>query len=117
MFMGLIRGCKIKTGGLCMSDNTGSPDKKKHVSLPELFAAYFLIGLTGFGPSIVAETKKIIVKRKQWINEDEFLNGISLRQLLPGATFCSLTVYIGYKIRGIAGAITLLLWILITVRF
>jgi len=89
-----------------MSDNTGSPDKKKHVSLPELFAAYFLIGLTGFGPSIVAETKKIVVKKKQWISEEEFLNGISLGQLLPGATFCSLTVYIGYKIRGIAGAIT-----------
>jgi chromate transporter len=89
-----------------MSSNTGDPYAKQAVSLWELFAAYFLIGLTGFGPSIVAETKKNIVKRKKWVSEEELMNGLALGQLLPGATFCSLTVYIGYKIRGVAGAIT-----------
>lgn len=89
-----------------MASKVGKPGEKKLISLPELFAVYFLIGLTGFGPAILTETKKTILKRKQWISEEEFLNGIALGQLLPGASFCSLTVYIGYRIRGVAGAIT-----------
>lgn len=89
-----------------MANDVGNPDGQKHISLAELFAAYLIIGLTGFGPSVVTETKKNIVQRKQWISEEELMNGITLGQLLPGATYCSLTVYIGYRIRGVAGAIT-----------
>lgn len=79
---------------------------KKPVSLSELFAVYFRMGFTAFGPAMMAETKKNIVKKKRWISEGEFLNGLALGQLIPGATFVSLTVYIGYKLRGIAGAAT-----------
>jgi len=89
-----------------MDNRSGHPAEKNLVSLPELFATYFLVGLTGFGPAILAETKKHILQEKRWITEEEFMNGIALGQLLPGATFCSLTVYIGYQIRGVAGAIT-----------
>ncbi len=79
--------------------------EEKKVSLSELFLLYLRIGLTAFGPAMAAETKKNIVKKRKWISEEEFLNGLALAQLLPGATFVSLTVYIGYKLRGIAGAL------------
>lgn len=80
-------------------------ERKKSVSLVELFAVYLRMGFTAFGPAMMAETKKHIVKKKKWISEEEFLNGLALGQLLPGATFVSLTVYIGYRLRGVAGAV------------
>lgn len=67
---------------------------------------YLTIGLTGFGPALAVETKKHLVKRLKWISEEDFVNGLALAQLLPGATWVSLTVYVGYKIRGITGALT-----------
>ena len=81
------------------------PRGEYQISIFELFAVYFRMGFTAFGPAMMAETKKHIVKRKKWISEDEFLNGLALGQLIPGATFVSLTVYIGYKLRGVAGAV------------
>lgn len=67
---------------------------------------YLQIGFVGFGPTLAAETKKRLVKELKWISEEEFVNGLALAQILPGATFTSLTVYIGYRLRGIAGAVT-----------
>lgn len=89
-----------------MTTDVGNHEGQKHVSLAQLFAAYLIIGLTGFGPSVVTETKNNLVNKKQWISEEDLTNGITLGQLLPGATYCSLTVYIGYRIRGVAGAVT-----------
>ena len=76
------------------------------VSLWRLFLIYLKIGITGFGPSLAAETKKYLVKGLKWISEEDFVNGLALAQLLPGATYVSLTVFIGYRLRGIAGALT-----------
>lgn len=76
------------------------------ISLWQLFRIYFKIGLTGFGPALAAETKKYIVRKHELISEEDFVNGLALAQLLPGATWISLTVYIGYRIRGVIGALT-----------
>jgi chromate transporter len=78
----------------------------RSISLCQLFRIYLTIGLTGFGPALAVETKKHLVKKLHWISEEDFINGLALAQLLPGATWVSLTVYVGYKIRGIAGALT-----------
>ncbi|MBC8015353.1 MAG: chromate efflux transporter [Sporomusaceae bacterium] len=78
----------------------------RKISLWNLFLIYFKIGFVGFGPTLAAETKKYLVKKTKWISEEEFINGLALAQLLPGATFASLTVYIGYRLRGISGAVT-----------
>lgn len=79
---------------------------KQPVSLLQLAMLYLKIGFTGFGPALATETKKHLVKGQKWLSEEDFVNGMALAQLLPGATFVSLTVYVGYKIRGIAGALT-----------
>ena len=75
------------------------------VSLWQLALVYLKIGVTAFGPAMASETKKQLVKGRKWVSEEDFVNGLALGQLLPGATFASLTVYIGYKIRGMAGAV------------
>ncbi|WP_371379573.1 chromate efflux transporter [Sporomusa aerivorans] len=83
------------------------------ISLWRLFYLYALIGLTGFGPTLAAETQKRLVQNQPWLEQRDFVNGLSLAQLLPGATFVNLTVYIGYKLRGMAGAVTAFLALLL----
>ena len=84
---------------------TVSKSQKKQISLQDIFWVFFKMGLTAFGPTMAAEAKKNIVKRKQWLNEQEFLNGLALAQFIPGATFVTLTIFIGYRIRRLAGAV------------
>lgn len=81
-----------------MSENVAEVLRKtpKSISLQEIFNIYFKMGFTAFGPAIASETKKQIVTKRRWLSEEEFLNGLALAQLIPGATFVSLTVYIGY---------------------
>jgi chromate transporter len=85
---------------------TAKQQAERKISLRRLFFLNVIIGLTGFGPTLAAETKKRLVENEHWLKEEDFLNGLSLAQLLPGATFVNLAVYEGYMLRGIPGALT-----------
>lgn len=47
--------------------------------------------------------KKALVKQTQWVKEDEFMDILSLAQILPGATGVSLMGYWGFKFKGVIG--------------
>ncbi len=73
--------------------------------LSHLFKRFLKIGATAYGgPAIAQQMKKMIVKESGWITEQEFMQGMALCQLVPGATFVQLSTYIGYRLRGIWGA-------------
>jgi len=74
------------------------------VALKDIFLIFLKMGVTAFGPAMMAEAKKNIVKGKGWLKEQEFLNGLALAQFLPGATFVTLTVFMGYRMRRLVGA-------------
>ena len=80
-----------------------SQPQKKQISLQEIFWIFFKMGLTAFGPAMMSEAKNV-VKGKKWLKEQEFLNRLALAQFLPGATFVTLTIFMGYRIRRLAGA-------------
>lgn len=62
------------------------------------------IGVTGYGgPAILGHMKKILVNEKEWVEEEDFMNSLSLADILPGATGVTLLGYLGYKIKGISG--------------
>jgi chromate transporter len=70
-----------------------------------LFTRFLKIGATAYGgPAIGGQMKKAIVKDLGWMKEPEFMQGLALCQLIPGATFVQLSTYIGYRLRGIWGA-------------
>jgi len=75
------------------------------VSLWRLCWLYLKIGMTGLGPAFLVETQQQLVKKLRLLSEQDFINGLALAQLLPGATYVSLTVYLGFKLRGIKGAV------------
>lgn len=62
------------------------------------------IGVTGYGgPAIIAQMKKALVRKNKWVSEEDFMNTLSLAQILPGATGVALLGYLGYKLKGITG--------------
>ncbi len=78
----------------------------KKPSLFELLKTTLWIGTIGYGgPAILALMKKMFVNQKAWISEKEFMNALSLAQILPGATGVSVMGYIGFKLRKLWGAI------------
>ncbi|QSZ27094.1 chromate efflux transporter [Aceticella autotrophica] len=85
-------------------DNENTRQVADDISIWKIFLTFLKIGFTAFGPAMMIETKKNIIKKLKWINEKEFFEGLALAQLIPGATFASLTIYIGYKLKGLLGA-------------
>jgi chromate transporter len=55
---------------------------------------------------MISQIKETAVKTNGWIKEGEFMRGVALCQLIPGATMVQIVTYIGYRMRGIWGALT-----------
>jgi chromate transporter len=73
----------------------------------ELFRSFFKIGMFTFGggyamvPLIEAE----VIERRRWLAQNEFLDLLTLAQSSPGPIAINTSVFIGYKVRGLKGAI------------
>src|SRR4030042_278001 len=73
-------------------------------SLVSLFLKIFKLGATAYGgPAMIAHIKETAVNRYGWVKEGEFMRGVALCQLIPGATLVQIGPYIGYRMRGIWG--------------
>ncbi len=78
----------------------------KRPSLFEILKAALYIGAVGYGgPAILALMKRVVVHDKEWISEEEFMNALSLAQILPGATGVTLMGHVGQKLKGGWGGI------------
>jgi chromate transporter len=55
---------------------------------------------------MISQIKEAAVNRYAWVREGEFMRGVALCQLIPGATMVQIVTYIGYRMRGIWGALT-----------
>jgi len=76
-------------------------------SLRFLFLRIFILGATAYGgPGMITQIKEAAVKRYAWMTEEMFMRGAALCQLIPGATMVQIVTYIGYRVRGIPGALT-----------
>jgi chromate transporter len=74
-------------------------------SLAALFSAFVAIGLSSFGGGLTAWVRREIVLRRGWMDDQQFLSGYALSQLVPGATNVNLAVFIGTHLRGVQGAL------------
>jgi len=82
--------------------------RSQRPSLLELACLFAFIGMTSFGGGLTAYIRRLVVSQKQWLTDDEFLPGLGLVQLLPGANVVGLSVYIGNHLRGPLGSIVAL---------
>ena len=74
------------------------------VSLASLYAVFFRLGLLSFGGGMSAWLYREIVEVRRWVTREVFLAGFALGQVLPGVNSTNVTIYIGQRLRGAAGA-------------
>ncbi len=74
--------------------------------LGKLFEQFSYISLTLFGGGyvMIPILKSILVEQQNWINNQEFIYGISIGQITPGPILIS-SVFFGYKVAGVAGSL------------
>lgn len=80
--------------------------KKKTPSIFRIFLSFLRLGLTAFGgPAMVAYIRDLAVKKKGWVSEHSFQDGVALCQTIPGATAMQAAAYAGLRARGPLGAV------------
>jgi len=84
----------------------------RRVSIAAIFSVFFSIGLFSFGGGLTGWVYRDVVLMRGWLNEDEFLSGMAVSQILPGANIANLSIYVGQKLRGPLGASIALLGLL-----
>lgn len=73
-------------------------------TLRELFSAFLRTGLTSFGMAILQNLKAMTLRRG-FVTESEIQEGLALVQLYPGPVMVDLVAFIGYRSRGVPGAL------------
>lgn len=80
---------------------------KKRVLISLFFSTLYLSAFTfGGGYVIVTLMKKKFVDEYHWIEENEMLDLVAIAQSSPGAIAVNGAIVVGYKLAGMAGAIT-----------
>ena len=69
-----------------------------------MLRTFFVIGLTSFGMAILQNIRSIPVKRG-WLEREDIDEGLGLVLLYPGAIMVDLVAYVGYRTRGVRGAV------------
>ncbi|MCM3026743.1 chromate transporter [Bacillus safensis] len=64
-------------------------------------------GILGFGggPSVIPLIRHEAVVKYQWINDDEFGETLAIANALPGPIATKMSAYLGYRLKGVSGAI------------
>ncbi|HEY4073016.1 MAG TPA: chromate transporter [Herbaspirillum sp.] len=70
----------------------------------ELFLGFLGLGMIAFGGALPL-AYRMIVERRRWLNNKEFVELLGLCQFLPGGNIINLSVAIGMRFRGLKGAL------------
>src|SRR5437867_10414775 len=75
-------------------------------SLAQLTRYFLKLGTIGFGGpvALVGYMYRDLVEARRWITEEDYKDGLTLAQLMPGPLAAQLTMYLGYVHYRIVGA-------------
>src|SRR5699024_2083207 len=91
----------------CWQKEETAMGQKRKVLLQIFISTLYLSAFTfGGGYVIVTLMKKKFVDQYHWIEEKEMLDLIAIAESAPGAIAVNGAVVVGYKLSGIAGALT-----------
>lgn len=81
--------------------------------LGALFMGMLQVALLAFGGGLSAWSQRVVVEKRRWMNDQEFLTGLTVARLLPGPNQINMAVYIGVFFRGLPGGLAALAGILL----
>jgi chromate transporter len=74
------------------------------VALGAIFKTFFTAGAVSFGGGVVAYLREYLVREQKWLDDERFLDALELSETLPGLNSVNMSVIIGDRLRGVAGA-------------
>ena len=77
----------------------------------ELFRAFNALALQGFG-GVLPVAQRVLVEQRQWLTREQFVEVLSLGQVLPGPNIVNMALMIGDRFFGLRGAAAALLGLL-----
>ena len=81
-------------------------------SKTDLFFSFSALALQGFG-GVLAIIQRELVEEKRWLTSEEFLEDWAVAQILPGSNVVNLSLMIGDRYFGMAGALAALAGMLV----
>lgn len=75
--------------------------------IKDFFLVFLKIGAVAFGGmySMLAFFERDIVRKRGWLNQEEFTESIVLGQITPGAPIVNTGIFMGYKLNRIKGVL------------
>lgn len=74
-------------------------------SLWRLFGVFFVMGATSIGGGVVGYLRSGLVVRQRWLDDDAFVELLSISQTLPGLNATNMSILVGDRLRGTPGAL------------
>ena len=90
--------------------HSSAPNAPK--SKTDLFWSFTFLALQGFG-GVLAVVQRELVDKKQWLTLDEFVEDWAVAQIMPGPNVVNLSLMIGGRCFGLAGALSALAGLLL----
>jgi chromate transporter len=75
----------------------------KRITPLELYLSYTKVALSGFGGTLFW-VHYMLVERKRWLTQAEFVEYLTLGQIIPGANMFNMALMVGHRFAGAAGA-------------
>ncbi len=74
--------------------------------IKDIAGSFLYLGFTAYGGlAMVEPMRRRVVEEKAWLSPAEFLDGLALCQMLPGATMVQMATYAGYRLGRVPGAL------------
>jgi chromate transporter len=73
----------------------------------QIFLAFSQMALSGFG-GVMPFAYRYLVETRAWVSAEEFAQMFAFGQILPGPTICNVSVMVGWRKAGVAGALAAL---------
>ena len=73
-------------------------------SIGELFIAFAIISLSGFG-GVLAWSRRMMVEERKWLTPEQFNETYALCSFLPGGNILNFSVIFGARFRGPLGSL------------
>ena len=73
-------------------------------SKTDLFMSFTILALQGFG-GVLAVVQRELVEKKRWMSREQFVEDWAVAQIMPGPNVVNLSLMIGGRYFGLAGAL------------